>query len=97
MSLINDRSDKDEKPYQTVIMINPEILELGKEKDTEEEGCLSLPGMRGEVERATSLKVKFIDDNGKSKSLLLYGLPARIVQHEVDHIDGILFIDKLVR
>lgn len=96
MSLISDREDKDEKPYQTVMMINPEILEFGNEKDREEEGCLSLPGMRGEVERPTSLKVKFTDKDGKTKTLFLEGLPARIVQHEVDHLNGVLFIDKLV-
>ncbi len=96
VSLISDREDKDEKPYQTVMMINPEILEFGNEKDREEEGCLSLPGMRGEVERPTSLKVKFTDKDGKTKTLFLEGLPARIVQHEVDHLNGVLFIDKLV-
>lgn len=97
VSLITDRSDKDDKPYQTVMMINPEILEFGKEKDIEEEGCLSLPGLRGEVERPTALKLRYMDEKGKTQTLLLSWLTARIVQHEVDHINGVLFIDKLVR
>lgn len=97
VSLISERDDKEDVPYQTILMMNPEILEYGKEKDVEEEGCLSLPGLRWEVERYIHLKVRFQDEKGKSQTLFLSGLPARIVQHEVDHLNGVLFIDKLVR
>lgn len=97
VSLIQERDDKEDTPYQTIMMINPEILEFGPEKDIEEEWCLSLPGMRWNVQRPTSLKVKFIDGKGKEQTLVLRWLPARIIQHEVDHINGVLFIDKLVK
>jgi len=74
--------------------INPEIIDaFGSE--TGEEGCLSLPGEFAYVKRASNIVLRALDGKGIESKLELEGLPARIVQHEVDHLDGILFIDRL--
>ena len=76
-------------------LINPEILELSKETEKGEEGCLSIPGLRDIVERSYRVVVRGTTPDGETKQLDLLGLPARIIQHEVDHLDGILFFDRL--
>ena len=76
-------------------MANPELMWLSDKKEGDEEGCLSIPGFMGEVIRPSSCKVKYLDRNGESKELLAKGLLARCIQHEIDHINGILFIDHL--
>jgi len=74
-------------------LINPEILSsAGKETDTE--ACLSIPGFIGEVTRASSVKVKSLDRNGREQVVKARGLLARVFQHEIDHLEGILFIDR---
>ncbi len=74
-------------------LINPEILSSsGKETDTE--ACLSIPGLIGDVTRASSLKVKFFDRHGREQVLKAKGFQARVFQHEIDHLEGILFIDR---
>ncbi len=77
-----------------VEMINPVIMEHSEEMAVHEEGCLSLAGDWEETPRYKSLTVKYLDRYGKEHVLQLKGLNARIVQHEVDHIDGKLFIDR---
>jgi peptide deformylase len=77
-----------------LIMINPELTKKSLIKDTDEEGCLSIPNTFGQVKRHHSVQVKFIDEGGKSKHISAKGLLARVIQHEIDHLDGILFIDK---
>ncbi len=79
-----------------VDMINPEIIGHSKEKGFHEEGCLSLPGKFDEVPRYDSVTVQFLDRKGKEQTLQLKCLNARIVQHELDHIDGKLYIDRVV-
>lgn len=79
-----------------VYMVNPEILSHSEETEVEEEGCLSLPGDHGKVERWREVTVRFQDLNGDKHTLTLEGLNARVFQHENDHLDGVLFIDKLV-
>jgi len=74
--------------------INPEIVKSSKETSSIEEGCLSLPNIYGEVERPEKIILKAIDSDGKKIKLKVFGLLARIIQHEIDHLDGILFIDK---
>jgi peptide deformylase len=93
VSLLRDRDDED---FKTIMMINPEILEHWETKDKEEEWCLSVPGAKWKVERYLTIKLKYLDNKWKEKALRLQGLSARIVQHEIDHIDWVLFIDKLV-
>lgn len=77
-------------------MINPVITSFSERKAVDEEGCLSVPGKFGPVERSTSITVRFKDRKGRELALKLEDMNARIVQHEVDHIEGILFVDKLV-
>jgi peptide deformylase len=76
-------------------LINPEILEVSKETEKGEEGCLSIPGLRDLVERSVRIVVRGSTPEGELRELDLSGLPARIIQHEVDHLDGILFFDRL--
>lgn len=76
-------------------LINPEITETGKETEKGEEGCLSIPGLRDIVERSYHIVVRGLTPEGEQRELTLEGLPARIIQHEVDHLDGILFIDRV--
>ena len=75
-------------------LLNP-VIETRTGTVREEEGCLSLPGIFAEVERAKSIKVSAIDIDGQPMSLEVGGLKSRVVQHELDHLDGILFIDRL--
>lgn len=76
-------------------LINPEIVEASKETEKGEEGCLSIPGLRDIVERAMRVVVRGLSPEGEARELDLQGLPARIVQHEVDHLDGVLFFDRV--
>jgi peptide deformylase len=75
-------------------MVNPEIYKKSLTKEWDEEGCLSLPHTFGQVKRHKSLRCRFIDEAGQERQIEAKGLLARVIQHEVDHLDGILFIDK---
>jgi len=76
-------------------LVNPEILRAsGQERGTE--GCLSLPGLWGEVDRATEIVVRCLDQKGQEMRFRATGFLARVLQHEIDHLDGILFIDRAV-
>jgi len=77
-----------------IAMINPVITKKSLLKKWDEEGCFSIPGVYGEVKRHQKVSVSYTDRNGTVQTLDAEGLLARIVQHEIDHIDGILFIDK---
>ncbi|MBV6459883.1 MAG: Peptide deformylase 1 [Fimbriimonadaceae bacterium] len=77
-----------------LVLLNPVITEAAGEVSGEE-GCLSIPGLYGDVVRAAKVKVEAYDRKGKPVAYEMEGLPARVVQHEVDHLDGILFIDKV--
>lgn len=83
---------------KTLLMMNPRIIEKSKEMTKEvEEWCLSVPkGKRGYVLRHSQIKVEFFDENMKKQSLRLSGIASVIVQHEIDHLDGILYTDKVV-
>lgn len=74
--------------------INPEIIKISKDKAWMEEGCLSVRYLYGRVERSKKIRVKAYDETGKQFELGVAGLLAQIIQHEVDHLNGILFIDK---
>ncbi len=76
-------------------MVNPRIVASSDELETIEEGCLSVPGIRGEVARHAWVEVVYRDEKGVERSLRAEGLLARIVQHELDHLNGVLFIDRL--
>ncbi|OGF25894.1 peptide deformylase [Candidatus Falkowbacteria bacterium RIFOXYB2_FULL_34_18] len=77
-----------------MIILNPEIIKKSWSKEWGEEGCLSVPNTFGKVRRHKKIKCRFIDKNGKKQTLDMSGMPARIFQHELDHLDGILFIDS---
>ncbi len=87
--------DGDDENYRTIAMINPEITEHTDEMECDNEGCLSIPGENGDVDRWRRIKVSYIDASLRPQTILLSGLAARIVQHEVDHLDGILFTDRV--
>lgn len=76
-------------------IINPEILEFGDELIEFEEGCLSIPGVYRNVTRPEKIRVKYMDENNEIHEELLEGLISRAFQHELDHLDGVLFIDKI--
>jgi len=83
------------KGFERLALINPVIQWLSKEKDFVEEGCLSVPGVRAEVERSVDAVVKGMVKSGRLVEITAHGLLARVLQHEIDHLDGVLFIDRL--
>ena len=78
-----------------VVMVNPEILEKSDNTILGEEGCLSMPDERGMVARAEMVKVRYFTLEGEQIETVFHGFPARIVQHEIDHLDGVLFVERL--
>ena len=84
----------DEKPAP-LALINPEIVALSDDLATREEGCLSLPGQYAEVTRPARVKVRYLDPSGARREVEADGLLAACLQHEIDHLDGILFVDRL--
>jgi len=76
-------------------LINPEIVKKSSETDTMEEGCLSLPGIRLNISRPVRITVKGLDENGDSVELQADGLLAKVIQHEIDHLNGILIINHV--
>ena len=86
---------KGEEKKNPIFLINPLIVHQSKKTSVYEEGCLSLPGQFAEIERPAECTIKYIDYHGKEKELKTDGLLATCVQHEVDHLNGILFIDYL--
>ena len=84
-----------EEKKNPIFLINPEIITKSKNKSVYEEGCLSLPGQFAEIERPAECLIKYLDYQGKQKELKATGLMATCVQHEIDHLNGVLFIDYL--
>jgi peptide deformylase len=91
-----DLAKKDE-PKQPQVFINPEVIWISDEKATYEEGCLSIPEYYEEVERPKSVKVKYLDLDLKPQEIEADGLLATCLQHEIDHLNGVLFIDHITR
>jgi len=87
--------DLDEPDLGPMVFINPEIIEKTGEKVKMEEGCLSIPDVRDDVKRPLNVKVKFLDRNFREHELEYSGWISRIIQHEADHLDGVLFLDYL--
>lgn len=80
---------------EAMVFVNPEILERSPDTWVYEEGCLSIPGIRGDVTRPLAIRVRYQDVDGKEHTLDAEGMFARILQHEIDHLNGKLFIDYL--
>jgi peptide deformylase len=89
-----DLAKKDE-PHAPQVFINAEIVSSSEERATYEEGCLSIPDYYDEVERPAQVKVRYTDLDGKTQEIEANGLLATCLQHEIDHIHGVLFIDHL--
>ncbi len=77
------------------VIVNPEIMKIGNNLLTAEEGCLSFPGLYQNVERSDKVTIKSLDLDGKEYLFEASGLVARVIQHEIDHLDGVLFIDRI--
>ena len=85
----------DAPEMDAVVMVNPEILEKSELLVLGEVGCLSVPDERGQVARAETIKVRYLTLQGQKIEMIYTGFPARIVQHEVDHLDGVLFTQRI--
>lgn len=94
--VVIDIAGEGEEPAP-MYMVNPEIVWASEEKEICEEGCLSVPGQRAEVERPASVRIKYLDYNGESQEILAEDFLAVAAQHEIDHLDGILYIDRISR
>ena len=87
--------EKVEMPqHMPIVLMNPQ-LDLGSAKEIGEEGCLSFPRLRGDIRRSSQIKVSYTDLDGKTVTVETDGLLARAFQHEIDHLNGILFIDRM--
>jgi len=95
---VMDTTYREDKTSRNVVtMINPEIVWKSEETSVMEEGCLSLPQQYAEIERPKAVRVKFVDLQGEIKEILAEELAAHCVQHELDHLNGVMFIDYLSR
>lgn len=91
----DEEDDEEDARVTQVALINPEITPLGAEIDDDWEGCLSIPDIRGRVPRARQIEVRGYDRLGKPLELRARGFTARVIQHETDHLDGVLFFDRM--
>jgi peptide deformylase len=90
-----DAGDDDEEDAEPIAVINPEITIVGTDVVEDWEGCLSIPDIRGRVPRAREIKVRAFDRTGARIELSAHDFPARVIQHETDHLDGVLFFDRM--
>ena len=86
---------KDDQPNNPLVFINPEIVANGDEMSVYEEGCLSIPDYHADVGRPATVTVRSLDSSGKERLIEADGLLATVLQHEIDHLNGILFIDRI--
>jgi peptide deformylase len=82
-------------PFPLTVLVNPELEAVGDETIEVNEGCLSVPGLRGTLTRYAQVRVRFTDRHGESRELEVGGLTAGTFQHEVDHLNGVLFLDRV--
>ena len=85
----------EEQPEARLALINPKVVWASKESEKSPEGCLSIPGLEEVIKRSSAIRVEAVDIDGGSIELETEGLFARVLQHEIDHIDGILFVDRV--
>jgi peptide deformylase len=93
----DEQEEVEDAPKKVWAVINPEIVKVSEEKLIGVEGCLSIPGLVGEVERHAEVQVKGLNRHGKSMKIKARGWLARIFQHEIDHLNGILFTERATR
>ena len=92
LNVDDEGADSDPEP---IALINPEISVVGSDVVEDWEGCLSIPDVRGRVPRARELRLRAMDRNGGRLELMAHDFPARVIQHETDHLDGVLFFDRM--
>ena len=92
--IVLDLAKKD-SPKNPMCFVNPEIIEKSKTNSTYEEGCLSVPGQFAEIDRPDKCYIKYLDYHGQPQEIRAEGMLATCIQHEIDHLEGILFIDYL--
>lgn len=92
-----ENDEVEESPKKLYVLINPEITAASDEKEMGIEACLSIPGLAGDVERHSEIQLKGLNRHGKPTRLKAHGWLARIFQHEIDHLDGIVFTDRAVK
>ena len=90
-----DPADDERRDPEPAVIINPEITLVGSEIIEDWEGCLSVPDIRGRVPRAREIVLRAVDRHGERMELRVHSYPARVIQHETDHLDGILFFDRM--
>ena len=90
--VIDVAPDDKKQPHS---LINPEVIATSEERATREEGCLSLPGQYADITRPARVKIRYLDEAGVRREMQADGLLAACLQHEIDHLDGILFVDHL--
>jgi peptide deformylase len=88
-------NEEEGRPAELYAFVNPEIVKTSREIEEDEEGCLSIPGYVGDVPRHTMVIVRGQDARGKPQKVRAYDYLARIFQHEIDHLDGVMFIDRV--
>jgi peptide deformylase len=93
--IVVDPRDEEETRRDPIALVNPQVVWSGKDKDKAPEGCLSIPGMEDVVERSASVVVEGLNPDGEEVHIEAEGLLSRVLQHEIDHLDGILFVDRL--
>jgi len=93
--IVADIGDSDEEDHDPVALVNPRVTKSSRKTDRAPEGCLSIPGMEEVVERPVSVTVEGFTPEGDPVTMEVEGLLARVLQHEIDHLDGILFFDRL--
>ena len=86
---------KEDSPKTPLFLVNPEIVWSSEERSIYEEGCLSIPDYYEEVERPERVRVRFLDRDGKPQEIEADGILATVIQHEIDHLDGVLFVDHI--
>jgi peptide deformylase len=94
-SLDVDDDEKRDSDPEPIALINPEITVVGSDVVEDWEGCLSIPDVRGRVPRAREIRLRALDRNGGRLELRAHDFPARVMQHETDHLDGVLFFDRM--
>jgi peptide deformylase len=93
--IVVDPRDEEETRRNPIALVNPQVVWSSKEKDKAPEGCLSIPGMEDVVQRPASVVVEGLDPDGDEVRIEAEGLLSRVLQHEIDHLDGVLFVDRL--
>jgi len=92
VAVVNPEPDN---PDALITLVNPRIVSIGDQTSCVEEGCLSVPGVRSKVTRPVEIEIEYQDERGERHCKKVDGLVSRIMQHEIDHLDGVLFVDRL--